>query len=129
MRLAFEAKLNNLHAQYRELESKFAVLTKELQIHSERNTENQTTINRIKNENRTLSHEKLDLNTKLRTQIEQNKSLREEGECFELKIDNLQHRFESLQKKFNNQRLLTEEKQISLMKSQKEMEIQLKKYD
>jgi len=50
-RLRFEAKLNNLYAQHRELESKFNILTKELQIHSERNAENQTLIVKLKNEN------------------------------------------------------------------------------
>jgi len=77
MRLKFEAKLNNLSSMYRELESRFLVVSKEFQINAERMTELYNELANYRKENKELNKFNTELQSKNKKLEEAKKMLTE----------------------------------------------------
>lgn len=77
MRLKFEAKLNNLSSMYRELESRFLVVSKEFQINAERMTELYNELANYRKENKELNKFNTELQSKNKKLEESKKMLTE----------------------------------------------------
>lgn len=66
MRLKFESKLNNLSSMYRELESRFTVVSREFQINTDRCADYLGQLIQNKNDNRTLQRNNFEQTTNIK---------------------------------------------------------------
>lgn len=63
MRLRFESKLNNLLSMYRELESRFLIISKEFQINGDRMTDLFNDLSYLKQLNKNINKESNEVRT------------------------------------------------------------------
>jgi len=71
----------------------------------------------------------MELNSSIRNKTERIKAMTDEAELAELKMENLQHKNDTLKKQVTVQRSKTDETQIKLDENKKLFDIQLKKHD